>query len=1006
MMPLLFRAFPRALIVVLLLLALLTPTALPVAAQSEAPNSIVTPGAQANQVTIHWPDDGDAATALAKLPRLRFQGYELPMQLFTVRLTTAAAVQLEVTGLTTTPWREPVTPAAPLTPPVLDEAIPTHKPIETVALPTQPLFVLRQGVIAGESIAVVALSPLFAAEGQTLLATALQATVHNATLMQAEALTALSVGAAGFTAGRTRAATELVLPSNPLAAQDGFKLMVQTPGLQRVSGQALAAAGLDLAATAPATLQVLHRGVPVPLEIDGLVGGQLAATSEVRFYAASVGDRWNLTETYWLTTVPAGAVRMETRSVAPATAQATTTVMERGTWQGYAAYDSYQPGADGDHWFQRELRLQAGQPLPTAAITVANRLPAAVGGTLTLSLTMSTRFAATYTLAVQMNNQTQNIQWQATPVNGASQDWRTVVTTTVGATAGQVTLTQSESSLENVSLWFDQVAWQQPVILNLNNAGALFTGLAGSWRYQWQDAPLDGQGQYRLYDVTNPGAPVALTGATASGFQDEAGPRTYLVAGGGTMYEPLVRAHTAVNFAAGPGAQALYIAPHDFLGTLEPLLAHRRSQGYSVLAVDVQSIYDTWSYGQISAEAIRTFLRFARQEWQPAPISVVMVGDGTWDPHNYEQKDHHTNYIPPYLAYVDPWLGEAACENCYVQLDGDDPVAGDQAVGSAGTFFSPDLWIGRFPVKDGFELSSLVTKIIRYESNTTPGAWRNTSIFLADNYIQSVDGQNRPVRDAAGDFARMSDLVIRRNLCLEVNDPVICTFEGKNSDLEVTATTLHDQIEQLLAQAPLRVSRFYYDPHPTVSDPAGIQGWRLVNAQSARSNAVAALSRGAGLVVYNGHANHWQWARLDGDESLPGLVGLNDPDGLANRDQLFIALSMTCMTAQFQKPANSGTTLDERLFLAANGAAAVWGSAGLSVVHGHDALQRGFFEKLWSSPPMTTPLGELITAGYTELLTESGCCEDAAQTFLLLGDPLTPARVQPLSVVHLPVVQQ
>jgi hypothetical protein len=1003
MMRLFFHALPRALTVTVLLLALLLPVAPPVAAQTDRATAIAEPGEQPAQVAINWPGHGDAATALAELPLMRFQGYELPMQLITVRVQPGAAPQLELTQLVTTPWLEPLLPAAPLTPPVLAEEAPVLPAAEPVALPTQPLFILRQGVVAGETIAVVALSPLFADEGQVKLATALQATVHNAALMQ-ETLTAQ---AASESRTAERAYTTTVLPNNPLAAKDSFKITVQHAGLQRMSGQALATAGLDLATTDPATLQIVHRGAPVPLEIDGLVGGRLAPTSEVRFYAPVVGDRWNLTETYWLTIEPGGGARMSTRAVAPAGGPVSTTAIEQGVWQGYAVYDSYQRGADGDHWFQREMRLQAGQPLPTAEITITNRLPAAVDGTLTLSMTMSTRYPATYTFAIQMNGQSQTFQWRATPVNSGSEDGRAVVTVPSGATHGQVTLTQIQSDYADPSLWFDQVAWEQPAVLQFNNQGSIFRGRAGSWHYQWQAAPHDPQGRYQFYDITDPAAPVVLRGATVDGFQDGPGPRTYLVAGEGTVYEPMVTAHTPVHFAAGAaGAEALYIGPQEFLAALEPLLAHRRSQGYSVLAVDVQSIYDTWSYGQISAEAIRTFLRFARQEWQQAPISVVMVGDGTWDPHNYEQKSHHTNFVPPYLAVVDPWLGEAACENCYVQLDGDDPLTGDRVPGSDGFFFSPDLWIGRFPVKSSFELSALVAKIIRYESDTTPGAWRNTSVFLADNYVQSLDAQQRPVRDKAGDFARMSDLVIRRKLCLQVNDPAICTIEGTNSDLAVTASTLDRQIKQLLAQAPLRISRLYYDPYPAVSDPDGLQDWRIAEAQSARNSALNALSHGAGLVVYNGHANHWQWARLDSDESLPGLVGLNDADILANRNQLFIGLSMTCMTAQFQKPANSGTTLDERLFLSANGAVAVWGSAGLSVVHGHDALQRGFFEKLWTSPPMNTPLGELITAGYNELLTRSVCCQDAAQTFLLLGDPLTPARVQPLSVVHLPVVQQ
>jgi hypothetical protein len=53
---------------------------------------------------------------------------------------------------------------------------------------------------------------------------------------------------------------------------------------------------------------------------------------------------------------------------------------------------------------------------------------------------------------------------------------------------------------------------------------------------------------------------------------------------------------------------------------------------------------------------------------------------------------------------------------------------------------------------------------------------------------------------------------------------------------------------------------------------------------------------------------------------------------------------------------------------------------------------------------MSASLGELTMAGYLELLTNHGCCQDAAQTFVLLGDPLTTARVTAAEEVYLPIV--
>ena len=872
---------------------------------------------------------------------------------------------------------------------------------EVVALPTAPLFVLRQGRIYGQPIAVVAFSPLYQEGNQLRFVTDIQATIPGASLLGDDAGAALAAARGTVTAAATADELAQLAPTNPLAAQNGVKVLVQQPGVQQISGQALTAAGLDLATTDPAALQLLHGGAAPPLEIDGLVAGRLVAASTVRFYAPAAGDRWNLNETYWLTTA-SGAPRMAVRSVTPGGAPVRNNAVERGVWRDNKVYSSNLPGVDGDHWFHSQLAYIGGETPEAVTLSVNNLLTPATGSA-TYTLTLSTDTAATFTLQVQMDNASQPIVWAAEPPNGGWENRQVPLTRTNSVKTVVINLTKVASNFPEAAVWLDTMNWQQPAQLNFGGQGAQFSGLAGRWRYNWQNAPQSSQGRYQLYDITDPAAPVVLTGANATGFEDGPGGHDYLLAGPGTVQEPMVVAHQAANFPPAVGAQAVYIAPAAFIPALEPLLRQRRSQGYTAMAVDVQRIYDAWSYGQVSAEAIRTFLRYARSPWQQAPISVVMVGDATWDPHNYEQKTYHTNFVPAYLAHVDPWLGEAACENCYGQLDGNDPLTGDQVAGSA--LFAPDIWVGRFPVKSSFELTQLIDKLIRYENNQTLDDWRNVMLFLADNYVKRLDEKGQPVYDAAGDFAHMNDLMIRRILCMRVQESAFCSFTEDNSDDRVPEAVLQQQIQQLMTPAGLRMTRYYYDPYPQIGDPDGVEGWRIANAALARQSVINALSWGAGVVVYVGHSHHWQWAGLDTDPSLLGLVGINDPDALANQNRLFITLSMTCLTAQFQKPANSGTTLDERLFLAQNGAAAVWGPAGLSVVHGHDALQRGFFRAL-STSHGNTPLGELVASGYIELMTKSSCCQDALQTFLLLGDPLTPARVLPLAVSHLPIVRK
>ena len=112
-----------------------------------------------------------------------------------------------------------------------------------------------------------------------------------------------------------------------------------------------------------------------------------------------------------------------------------------------------------------------------------------------------------------------------------------------------------------------------------------------------------------------------------------------------------------MTFGNVKAANAIYIGPTQFRSGVQPLLTLRTSQGYTPLFVDVQSIYDVYGDGAVSAPAIRDFLR-AETDWQNADrtISVVLVGDGTYDPYNHEGQvvSGRIFAIPPYMADVDP----------------------------------------------------------------------------------------------------------------------------------------------------------------------------------------------------------------------------------------------------------------------------------------------------------------------------------------------------------------
>ena len=765
-------------------------------------------------------------------------------------------------------------------------------------------------------------------------------------------------------------------PVNPLASRRAVKVFVAQGGLQVMRADDLAAAGMQNPRTD--NVKLYSRGVQVPLHVfDSDGDGKLTGSESIRFFAQSPGDRWNAEDVYWLVDTANSGKRMQSRNVTPSGAETRDTAMEAGVWAANQVYESTLPGPDGDNWFHVAATVSHTDTIQTATAFTADlgvRLPLAnppnipstftIGGT---SVDAREGGGGSLQMPHRLRLSGGSVDYTDAPdawiVDFSSSDSQTFVRTlpvTGQTTELKVKLVPGE---QTTLVYFDHIEWEQPVRLALNGKGAAFRGVAGTWIYRLSGAP----DKSFLYDVTDPLNPTILarTGGASFEFQDGPAVHDYVIAAEGVIFAPRLEAHQPITLTSIQGAHAVYIAPGIFHAALEPLLDHRRNQKLTVEAIDVQDIYDAWSYGAVDPDAIRDFLRYAVGSWSLPPISAVLVGDGTSDPRDYKGYDH-ANHIPPYLAHVDPWLYVTACDSCYAQLDGDDPLS--------ESAFLTDIWLGRFPVADVGELNAVVAKILSYEqaANATD-AWRNISVQLADDRIQ-VDGQ----KDGAGNFTYF---------------------------VEETAK---------LQPPRVRFIRHYYnaDVNPALLDPYArawmeqIKPWVVNDQATAQSKSLALLKHGAGLVTYTGHANHWAWARMG---TIPGydyrLFGLWDVSQLNNRDALFIGLSMTCLTSQFSHVESVRFTLDEHLVLHPNGGAvAMWGPAGLSVAYGHDALQQGFYAALWrdGAKPGREKLGRLIQSGYANVVLNLACCQDVARTFLLLGDPLTPARVQPLDILNLP----
>ncbi len=900
------------------LLLLVIPAPGPAAAAPPTP-PLVTPLAGAVRLDWHGASAALQTMGTATQPLVEIGGLRLPATLVALRVAGDTPLVPQIALLESVPWQGSL-PAAerPVRQTIAGDLRPDLAAAPSQQLPASPIVVLRDGHMRGVRIVVLALTPVFARDRAMRAVTVLQATLPGAEPLGQDAA-ALLAHAGPFLTGAPG-------PSNPAGSGAAWTVRVAQSGIQRLPAATLAAAGVGL--SNPALLHLYHAGLEVALEQRGS-----GASLELRFFAPKPGDIWNATDTYWLTVEATAGARMTSRSAIPSGA-GTGVAREQGVWRNNTLYDSTLPGPDGDHWFAVDLKTDPDPKTLPATLTVplTQTLGTAAGSTV-LNVRGSAYTSGQHNLSVALGGELHSASW-----SGAG-DWSQAFTFAAVSANAVITLTQGNAP-DGVEL--DSVAWDRPVGLSVAGQGALFAGNAGTFQYTISNAAAD----RTLYDVTDPRAPQLLDipAGTTPTFQDGAS-HQYALTGPGTLFAPTVAKHTSFDFATP--ADVLYIAPSVFQSTLAPLIARRQAQGHSVRVIDVQAIYDAWSFGQVSPNAIRDFLRYAAGNWNTAPAAVTLVGDGTVDPLNYLRRDD-LNFIPPYLANVDPWLGETACESCYARLDGTDPTLDPL----------PDLALGRLTVNSAAELSDVVAKIVAYETAPLNTGWGARTIYIADNYRQP-DG----TIDPAGDFAALAD--------------------------------------SSAAQQPagVEVLRMYYDPTSTAT---GVPS-REPGAVRAHDRTLALLNQGAALVNYVGHSSQYQWASTDAQKDPPYLLGLYDPDDLTNGARLPIVLAMTCLTSAFQTSNFSRTTLDERLLIKPNGGAvAIWGPTGFGVAHGHDAMQRGFYRALWAAPPQSATLGQLTSAGYLELFTTGSCCQDTLATFALLGDPLTKARVQPARRVFLP----
>ncbi|HSS20331.1 MAG TPA: C25 family cysteine peptidase [Pyrinomonadaceae bacterium] len=224
------------------------------------------------------------------------------------------------------------------------------------------------------------------------------------------------------------------------------------------------------------------------------------------------------------------------------------------------------------------------------------------------------------------------------------------------------------------------------------------------------------------------------------------------------------------------GADYLLITTGDLQGSVEPLRQLRAAQGLVVKVVDVEDLYDEFTFGEHSPQAIRDFLAKATTDWTRKPHYVMFAGDASYDPKNYLGQGMN-DLVPTKL--IDTTLTEAASDDWLADFNND---------GIA------DLALGRLPVRTAADLDLVVGKLLAYEA-ATPDPARgallvsDTGFEAANTTVHTLLPSGLPVvtinRSAADDATVHNQIISGLN-----QGPLVTNYIGHGSNGVWTGASL------------------------------------------------------------------------------------------------------------------------------------------------------------------------------------------------------------------------